>query len=243
MGVHAARGLPRAEHDDTSNGQGISTRHASLIVVAFDDFTPTIAMLASNVMDVVQWLVPARDGDTRDVGVCFAPAWADRLPAVGAQPALRRRSAPMVSRHLPRALAVAVAADIVDDEDTSSLPTAPGLVSVRCVLSVEGEPILPANADDIRFASVLGEFVSVVVDLCEAAGMPVMGALPVDERRAVQVVFGGINGVGRARLADALLMLSAAMQMTALARGFSARAFLVVNDVPTAIDGHIESRL
>ena len=198
-------------------------------------------------MDVVQWLVPRRDGDNgADVMVCFAPAWADRLPAVGALPALRRRSAPMVSRHLPRSLAVAVAATVVDDDDVTNLSDAPGTVAVRFLLAVENEPILPVDADDIRFAAVLGEFVSVAVDLCEAAGLPVMGALPVDERRGLQVLLGGLSGLSRVRLGDALLMLAAATQTAALARGFSARAWLVVVDnarAPVAIDGRIESAL
>ena len=178
--------------------------------------------------------------------MCFAPAWADRLPAVGSLPALRRRSAPMVSRHLPRSLAVAVAATVVDDDDASNLPDGPGQVAVRFQLAVDNEPILAADADDIRFAAVLGEFVAVVVDLCEAAGLPVMGALPVDERRGLLILLGALSGLGRIRLGDALLMLAAAAQTAALARGFTARAQLVVvNDTrpPVAIDGRIESAL
>ena len=172
-------------------------------------------MLASFAMDVVQWLVPRRDDAAAGVVfVCFAPAWADRLPAMAGLPALRRRSAPMVSRHLPRSLAVAVAA---------------------------------ADIDDVRFAAVLGEFVAVVVDLCEAAGLPVMGAVPVDERRGLQILFGGLNGMGRVRLGDALLMLAAATQTAALARGFSARAVVVVVNDPQraaiAIDGRLEAQL
>ncbi|HEY1100303.1 MAG TPA: hypothetical protein VGF99_15300 [Myxococcota bacterium] len=186
-------------------------------------------MLASFAMDVVQWLIPRRDGASRGaLLVCFAPAWADRLPATGGMPALRRRSAPMVSRHLPRAIAVAVDAADLDDDSASSLSDSPGSVAVTIHLAVDGEPILPADADDIRFAAVLGEFVAVVVDLCEAAGLPVMGALPVDERRGLQVLLGGLSGLSRARLGDALLMLAAATQTAAMARGFSAKADLVI---------------
>jgi len=204
-------------------------------------------MLASFVMDVVQWLVPRRDGDNgTEVLVCFAPAWADRLPAVGGLPALRRRSAPMVSRHLPRSLAVAVAATLDDDDGATKLPDGPGQVAVTFELAVEHEPILPSDADDIRFAAVLGEFVAVVVDLCEAAGLPVMGALPVDDRRGLQILLGSLSGLGRVRLADALLMLAAATQTAALARGFTARALLAVvstSEARIAIDGRIESAL
>ena len=92
-------------------------------------------------MDIVQWLVPKKDGA---VGVCFAPAWADRLPPVGSQPALRRRSAPLVSRHIARPLAVAVAATIDDDDDDGStrLPEGPGLVGgVRFSLSADGDSL------------------------------------------------------------------------------------------------------
>lgn len=194
-------------------------------------------------MDVVQWLVPGGDGG---VTVCFAPAWADRLPAVAGRPALRRRSAPLVSRHLARPLAVAVAAGIDDDDSPTSLPDEPGRTAIRLALSADGEPILAADADDVRFASVLGEFVGVVIDLCEAAGLPVMGALPGDERRALVVLLGGLRGQTRSRLADALLLLSAAVQMAALARGFSARATLEVPGTSPAlrpIDGRLEASL
>jgi len=194
-------------------------------------------------MDVVQWLVPGGDGG---VTVCFAPAWADRLPAVGGRPALRRRPAPLASRHLARPLAGAVAHGVDDDDGPTALPDEPGRLAVRLTLAAEGEPILAADADDVRFASVLGEFVGVVIDLCEAAGLPVMGAMPGDERRALVVLLGSVRGQTRSRLADALLLLAAAVQMSALARGFSARAVL---DVPGAsppvlpIDGRLEAAL
>jgi hypothetical protein len=200
-------------------------------------------------MDVVQWLVPGRGGAAgADVGVCFAPAWADRLPAVGRQPALRRRSAPLVSRHLSRPLAVAVPLNDIDDDEPTGLPDAPGAVTVRFALSVDGEPLLAPNADDVRFAAVLGEFVGVVIDLCEAAGIPVMGAVPVDERRALDVLVGGLRGQSRARLADALLLLAAAVQTAALARGFSTMALLMVPSTAgtsgvIAVDGCIEAAL
>jgi hypothetical protein len=194
-------------------------------------------------MDVVQWLVPGGDGA---VTVCFAPAWADRLPAIAGRPALRRRSAPLVSRHLARPLAVAVPAGVDDDDGPTSLPEEPGRLAVRLTLAADGEPILAADADDVRFASVLGEFVGVVIDLCEAAGLPVMGAMPGDERRALVVLLGSVRGQTRSRLADALLLLSAAVQMAALARGFSARAVLDVPGAPSPvrpIDGCLEAAL
>jgi hypothetical protein len=194
-------------------------------------------------MDVVQWLVPDREGA---VGVCFAPAWADRLPGLGDRPGLRRRSAPLVSRHLSRPLAIAVAAGVDDDDSATTLPDEPGRLAIRLSLSVEGEPILAADADDVRFASVLGEFIGVVIDLCEAAGLPVMGALPSDERRALVVVLGSLRGQTRSRLADALLLLSAAVQMAALARGFSVGASLEVSGATPLlypIDGRLEEAL
>ena len=194
-------------------------------------------------MDVVQWLVPGGDGG---VTVCFAPAWADRLPAVGSRPALRRRSAPLVSRHLARPLAVAVVHGIDDDDGAATLPDEPGRLAVRFTLSADGEPILAADADDVRFASVLGEFVGVVIDLCEAAGLPVMGAMPGDERRALVVLLGSLRGQTRSRLADALLLLSASVQMAALARGFTARAVLEASGAALPvrpIDGRLEATL
>lgn len=194
-------------------------------------------------MDVVQWLVPGADGS---VAVCFAPAWADRLPPVAGRPALRRRSAPLVSRHLARPLAVAVVAIVDDDDGGITLPDGPGQIAVRFSVSAEGEPILAADADDVRFASVLGEFVGVVIDLCEAAGLPVMGAVPTDERRALVVLLGGLRGQTRSRLADALLLLAGGVQGAALARGFSSRASIeVVGAAPKVvpIDGRLEAAL
>ncbi len=180
-------------------------------------------------MDVVQWLAPLADRD--DVAVCFAPAWADRLPRTASLPALRRRSAPLVCKHLARPIAIAVAADVgdaPDDDRATSLPGAPGLISLCVHLSADGAPLLDAKADDVRFAATLSEFVGVVIDVVEAAGLPLMGALPVDERRALQLVLGGLQGSTRSRLADALLLFAGAVETCALARGFQASCSLLV---------------
>lgn len=192
-------------------------------------------------MDVVQWLVPLADRD--DVAVCFAPAWADRLPATAGLPALRRRSAPLVCKHLVRPVAVAVPADVVDDERATRLPGSPGALSLRVQLSAEGAPLVDAKASDARFASVMAEFVGVVVDVVEAAGLPMMGALPVDERRALQLLLGGLQGVSRARLADALVLFAGAVEFAAHARGFDVRCFLVENTTLHKLDGRIEAAL
>ena len=192
-------------------------------------------------MDVVQWLAPRPNSD--DVAVCFAPAWADRLPATAGLPALRRRSSPLVCRHLIRPLAIAVAADVVDDERPVRLAGNPGAVSVRIALSANGQPLLDSAADDVRFAAVLGEFVGVVVDLCEAAGLPLMGAAPVDERKALQLLLGGLQGNSRARLADALLLFAGGVETCALARGFEARCFVVEANRVLPINARIEAEL
>jgi hypothetical protein len=156
---------------------------------------------------------------------------------------LRRRSAPLVCKHLVRPLAVAVAADVVDDDAPVRLPGAPGSVSLRIALTAGGQSLLDASADDIRFASVLGEFVGVVVDVCEAAGLPLMGAQPVDERRALQLLLGGLHGNPRARLADSLLLFAAGVETCALARGFEARCSLIEGKRSIAINARIEEQL
>ncbi len=201
-------------------------------------------------MDVVQWIVPGglSDGSAAtEVGVCFAPAWADRLPSqhtASSRAALRRRSAPLVSRHLPRPLAVAVRADVDDDDTAITLPDAPGQVCLRLSLDAAGEPLIPADASDVHFASVFSEFIGVTVDLCEAAGLPVMGVCPANERRALDVVLGGLRGQSRSRLADALLLLSAAVSLAALSRGFSAQGALLLPERKIiAVDGAIEASL
>lgn len=193
-------------------------------------------------MDVMQWLVPL--ANRKDVAVCFAPAWADRMPATAGLPALRRRSSPLVSRHLVRPVAVAVAADVVDDESETRLPGAPGQVAVRVHLSAEGAPLLDAGATDVGFAALLAEFVGVVVDIAEAAGLPLMGAMPSDERRALHLLLGGLQANPKSRLADSLLLFAGAVETSALARGFSASCSLVVSEKRTVpVDAAIESEL
>ncbi len=192
-------------------------------------------------MDVVQWLTPRPGSD--DVAVCFAPPWAVNLPPHAGLPALRRRSATLVSRHLTRPFAVAVAADLVDDEAPLRLPGTAGAVSLRIALSANGVALLDAGASDVRFAAVLGEFVGVVVDLCEAAGLPLLGAQPVDERRALQLLLGALQGNARARLADALLLFAGAVETCALARGFEARCSLLHGSRIIPINARIEVEL
>jgi hypothetical protein len=192
-------------------------------------------------MDVVQWLAPLPDRS--DLAVAFAPAWADRLPQTRHLPALRRRSAPLVCRHLSRPVAVAVAVDVADDDRDARVPRAPGAVTLTLLLSAEGAPVVEAAADDVAFASVLAEFIGVVVDVVEAAGLPLMGVVPAEERRGLTIVLGGLMGLSRSRLADALLLFAGAVEMCALARGFQARAFVGHGDKRFAIDGRLEEAL
>lgn len=192
-------------------------------------------------MDVVQWLVPLSDRD--DLAVCFAPAWADRLPATAGLPALRRRSSPLVCKHLVRPVAVAVPADVADDDRPTRLSGAPGALALRIQLSAEGGPLLGPTANDVRFASVMAEFVGVAVDVVEAAGLPLMGAMPVDERRALQLLLGGLQGTPCARFADALVLFGGAVEFAAHARGFDAACFLVEGTALHRIDGRIEGVL
>lgn len=192
-------------------------------------------------MDVVQWLSPRPNSD--DVGVFFVPAGADRLPATEGFPSLRRRSAPLVCRHLLRPLAVAVAADVVDDDRAVRIAGAPGSVAVRIELSANGAPLLDPGADDVRFGAVLGEFVGVIFDLGEAAGLPVIGAQPVDDRKALLLLLDALQGTPRARLADALLLFAGGVETCALARGFEARCVLVDAKRVVPINARIEAAL
>ena len=216
-------------------------------------------------MDLVQWLVPggatttgSTTGSTTTtsslpaktaISVCLAPAWSDRLPAAEGRPALRRRSAPLVSRHLQRPLAVAVGLTHEDDDDETQLPLTPGSVTLRLSVNAEGSPLVAATDDDLRFSAVLGEYIGVVVDLCEAASLPVMGALPVDERRALDIVLGSLRGQTRSRLADALILVSAAAELAAFARGFSTHLSLRSTNADgqtskvVPVDGVIETEL
>jgi hypothetical protein len=193
-------------------------------------------------MEVVQWI--ARHPGHADPVVIFAPASADRLPASLGMPALRRRSATLTSRHLPRPLAAAVAVDAVDDAAAAALPSEAGAVVLRLALQVDGDSGLVVDRDDVHFAAVLGEFVGVVADLCAAAGLPFVAAGAAPGRRAVDIALGAVAGMGRARLGDALTLCAAAVRSAALARGFDVRCSLVLADRPAIdVDGHIEERL
>jgi hypothetical protein len=193
-------------------------------------------------MDVVQWLV-RRPGDAV-VAVVFAAASAERLPATSSLPALRRRSSTLVSDHLPRPFVAAVAAEVVDEAVPTRLPPDAGRVALRLSLRADGDAPLLVDACDVRFAAVLGEYAGVVADLCAAVGLPFVAALPVDARRALELVLGGVGGMSRQRLGDAVVLFAVAARTAALARGFDASCDVVVDGaVVGVVDGRVEELL
>ena len=203
-------------------------------------------------MDLVQWIVPDPGGSPHVVPhVLWVPAWAERVPALGALGPLRRRGAPLVSRWLSTPIAVAVSPDAVDDDQAAQLPKTPGACSVRLGLVVDdaaGEPVVAPAADDMRFASLLGEFVRCITDLCEAAGLPVMAVGPAwsggPRRAGAEVLLGSLSAFSATRLGDALVLLATAVRLAALARGLRLQdAVLVVGDRTVVVDGGVFAAL
>jgi hypothetical protein len=191
-------------------------------------------------MEVEQWI--ARRPGCDDLMIVFAAASTERLPAAFGLPALRRRSAPLVSDELPRPLVAAVAVDVVDDDRPPRLAAAAAAAGLRVVVTHDGDSPFVVG-DDVRFAAVLGEFVGVVAGLCEAAQLPFVAASGGAQGGAIDVGFGPLQGLGRARLADALVTLAVGVRTAALARGFDARCEFVLDSATRIIDGRIEEWL
>jgi hypothetical protein len=194
-------------------------------------------------MDLVQWIVPQPDGS---LAVGFAPAWSDRMPAVGTlgkDVFLRRRGAPLVSRWLPYPMAVGhPESDVVDDDPIR--PHTSALTIVVRFAAEGGQPLLPPNADDVRAAGLFAELVRVVVDLAEAAGIPASGVALEKERRGLEIVVTALGLMTARQLADALVLLRASTEACAQARGLSlADARIILDDKSAALDGKIKSFL
>lgn len=172
-------------------------------------------------MELVQWIVAGDDGALR---VGWAPAWADRLNSLGPEKRpVRRRGAPLVSRWLPHPLAVGT----VDDEASARAHATrhvliPGALALSFAISLDGadpRPPLPPDADDIRFAGIYAELVRVVADLCEAASLPPTTIAPLPERRGLEVSVGAVGAISVEALADAVILVRAAVELCCHARG------------------------
>lgn len=168
-------------------------------------------------MDLVQWIVASEDDSALRVG--WAPAWADRLTGLGPERRpIRRRGAPLVSRWLPHPLAVGS----VDGDPEVRVTVAAGALSLAFALALDGPdarlPLGP-NADDIRFAGLYAELVRVVADLCESAALPPTAIAPLPERRGFDIAVGAVGSVGLDNLADSIILVRAALELCAHARG------------------------
>ena len=167
-------------------------------------------------MDLVQWIVAAEDGALR---VGWAPAWADRLTSLGSEKrAIRRRGAPLVSRWLPHPLAVGS----VDGDPEARVTLAAGMLSLSFALALDGPDArlpLAADADDVRFAGLYAELVRVVADLCESAALPPTAIAPLPERRGLDVAVGAVGTFALDNLADSVILVRAAIELCAHARG------------------------
>jgi hypothetical protein len=190
-------------------------------------------------MELVQWIVPQEDGS---LAVGWAPVWADRLPSLGrAKGPIRRRGAPLVSRWLPHPLAIGASGDSVDDIAKLAPGTLGAAFSIA-IDSVDQRPLLPPGADDVRFAGVVAELVRVVADLSEAAGLPATHIAPLPELRGVDLCIGALGVMTVSQLADALLLLRAAIESCLHARGLAlVDAKVRLGDAHGALDGKVAS--
>jgi hypothetical protein len=174
-------------------------------------------------MELVQWIVALDDGR---LAVAWAPEGAERLPALaGTREAVQRRGVPVSSRWLPWPLCIGVG-DAAARAD-APLPAAlrDGALAVAFALAADGpgrEPLLSADADDVRFAGLFAELVRVIADLAEAAGLPALAIAPGarrDLQARLEVRLGAVGAMSAAQLADALLLFRVGVEICAQARG------------------------
>lgn len=199
-------------------------------------------------MELVQWVVPRADGA---FSVGFAPAWSERMPAVGTLAVggrtgtLRRRGAPLSSRHLPYPLAIGVHDDDApDDQPMRALKPGQLVLSLRLAVDGDGRALVAPGADDVRLAGLLAELVRVVADLAEAAGVHAAAIAPERERRGLEVSVGTLGAGTVGQLADALCLFRVAVEQCAQARGLQVTDALVVLDgTSTPIDGRVARAL
>lgn len=193
-------------------------------------------------MELVQWVVPHEDGS---FGVGFAPAWSERMPAVGtlarSSAALRRRGAPLASRHLAYPLAVGAPEDRpLDDTPVRGLKAGMLCLSLRLAMDGDGRALVPPSSDDVRLAGLLAELVRVVADLAEAAGLPTTGIAPERERRGLELVVGALGATNVTQLADALCLFRVAVEQCSQARGLQLTdALLVVDGKSAPLDARV----
>lgn len=205
-------------------------------------------------MDLVQWVVARDDGG---FDTAFAPSWADRMPAPpgvassgrDGPPTLVRKSAPLVSRWLPHPLAYAGPA-AREAPPPIAAPAAPGVARVSIGLALEGPggqpaPLLPPEKGPLALGTLLSEYVTVVADLLEALGLPLLSLAPDAERRGLDAILGSVGGLSRERLAEQLCLLRAALEITAQSRGLLiSRAGLALEGVGAFdVDGRLVDRL
>lgn len=193
-------------------------------------------------MELVQWVVPQEDGS---FGVGFAPAWSERMPAVGTLAKgggpLRRRGAPLASRHLVYPLAIGATEDRpADDSPVRGIKAGALGLSLRFAIDVDGRALVPPSSDDVRLAGLLAELVRVVADLAEAAGLPATGIAPERERRGLEIAVGTLGATSVAQLADALCLFRVAVEQCAQARGLQlADALLLIDNKSAPLDARV----
>lgn len=164
-------------------------------------------------MELVQWIVPGVDGALR---VRWAPLAAECLSSGGP---LLRRGTPLVSSWLAHPICVSALEDAVFNDARVIVQT--GALSLAFAIALDvpsADAPVPSDADDVRFAGVFGELVRVLADLCESAGLSPTSIAPLPPCRGLQVEVDPVHGTIGA-LADAIILVRAAFELCAHARG------------------------
>jgi hypothetical protein len=195
-------------------------------------------------MDISHWVVPQPPPST-SFDLLFVPAWADRIASTVGRGTLHRRSAPLVSRWLSMPLVVAVDdSHPVDGDAPLLLPATPGAVRMTASLrSTDGGALFAHATDPIRVATTMSEFVRCIGDVCEASGVPV-SSVRFTPNTDVELCMGPLLSWPRQRFVDACWLLSFAMRLCALARGFVVGdVVLVTPDAAITIDATLDQSL
>ncbi len=200
-------------------------------------------------MDLVQWIIGRKDGS---FGTAFAPSWADRMPAPPSADAggraLRRRSAPLVSRWLPHPIAVA---ELEGDPPPAQgqCPAQPGAVTISLVFAIDQDgapqPLLPPGRGELALTILLSEVVSLTGDLLEALSLPLLSLAPDKEARGLDVALGSVGALSLDKLAELLCLLRAALDISVASRGLLLERARVKVGARAAIDldGRLPARL
>jgi hypothetical protein len=179
-------------------------------------------------MDLVQWIYET--GGRFESAL--APAGAPRLGLASSgnrPPRSLQQGGSLESVHLPFPLILGV-----EDPAASESAAAPAALRVRLVLSGgEAHARDPVSTEDEPHLIVgrLAEFCEVIADLLEAADLPLSNLVPRPKTLSLEAVLAPLERRLAVDVTHALMLLRAALELAADARGFAlARGVVVWSD-------------